>query len=463
MRFYIEISKILQEVDKGKSFKNAVYDAVTSESPHFKKTYKIVIEMIKLKSLLDELMTNFFINENITNPNLFRVLLYEYFFSGIKLKIGGSLMKIIKSKKDQIQNYLKNNEDYLNIEAINKEKNSKNPEKPKILREEKLYFRLNKQKNMNSKKIFKKLSEENFNFNKDSFVKGLFYLDKEGKKDLSAFFKLRDESDILIQTKSSSLPAYILRKVYDYKKINKESENKNKKKEEENEEKVFNVIDTCSAPGNKTLQLAEYFPNSNIFAYEKDPKRFQMLNKNVEKNNHFKNIQTFDEDFLLSNPNEDYFNNTEIILSDPSCSGSGTKNNSLENKNLNSCCLEIASSIEEENILPRLESLSQFQYKIVNHCMKFPNVKLISYSTCSVFKTENEDVVESLLKKNPQFKLVDIFDIIKKEAEKDNNNENVEDLFHKGITEKTKFTLRACRKCSGGIDGFYVAIFERIE
>ena len=42
----------------------------------------------------------------------------------MKLKIGGSLMKNIKSKKEQIQNYLKNKEDYLNVEALNKAKNS---------------------------------------------------------------------------------------------------------------------------------------------------------------------------------------------------------------------------------------------------------------------------------------------------------------------------------------------------
>ncbi len=45
----------------------------------------------------------------------------------------------------------------------------------------------------------------------------------------------------------------------------------------------MDVIDCCSAPGNKTLQLSEYIKNGyyvklgQIFAFEKDEKRFTLL------------------------------------------------------------------------------------------------------------------------------------------------------------------------------------------
>jgi 16S rRNA C967 or C1407 C5-methylase (RsmB/RsmF family) len=80
--------------------------------------------------------------------------------------------------------------------------------------------------------------------------------------------------------------------------------------------------------------------------------------------------------------------------------------------------------------------------------MRFPNVRYISYSTCSIFMTENEYVVSKILNKHPEFKLVDIFTQIK------------ELNFHTGITPETENTLRACRKCNC-VDGFYVAIFEK--
>ena len=40
--------------------------------------------------------------------------------------------------------------------------------------------------------------------------------------------------------------------------------------------------------------------------------------------------------------------------------------------------------------------------------MKFPSVKRIAYSTCSIYEEENELVVKKVLKKNKEFKLVNI-------------------------------------------------------
>lgn len=48
--------------------------------------------------------------------------------------------------------------------------------------------------------------------------------------------------------------------------------------------KKFDIIDACSAPGNKTLQLGEFLSSrGTVFAFEKNERRFETLRKNIEK------------------------------------------------------------------------------------------------------------------------------------------------------------------------------------
>ena len=209
----------------------------------------------------------------------------------------------------------------------------------------------------------------------------------------------------------------------------------------------------CSAPGNKTLQLAEYFPNSKIFAFEINKRRFQLLKSNINNCNFNTNIIPLNKDFLLINPNDKIYQNVEIFLADPSCSGSGTTNNAkdyLPDAMNKDCSIKIAGSqIEKENF-KRLNDLAKLQIDIIGHCLKFPKVKFVSYSTCSIFLTENEYVVEKILENNKFVKMVDIFNI----------GAGFE-KYHKGNTENTKGTLRVCRKCHNE-EGFYVSLFEKI-
>jgi putative methyltransferase len=75
----------------------------------------------------------------------------------------------------------------------------------------------------------------------------------------------------VIQSFSSNLPPFVLFEGLD---LNKDN-NKGKK---------FNIIDACSAPGNKTLQLSEYLDTKGVvYAFEKDERRFGNLCKNIGK------------------------------------------------------------------------------------------------------------------------------------------------------------------------------------
>jgi putative methyltransferase len=401
MNFYNKIANILRKVENDKiSFKNAIYNNLSENDKNFTKIYKIVIEILRLKDALNGIIETFFENIEIKDKQLFKTLLYENFFSDKKVKIGGKLMKAIKAKKQVVSEFINKN----NLNTNRVETNDL------------MHFRVNKLSQVEPDLNFEDL-------NKDE-LDGLYYISKKSQN-LYKVFELRDQSNIIIQTKSSFLPAYFLKNIV--------------------KQGIFDIIDSCSAPGNKTLQLSEYFMKSKVYAFEINDNRFEILQNNINIHNTLTTIQPIKMDFLTTDISDPKFKNVRIILADPSCSGSGTLNNSLDEKSMNECCLDIAGSEIEEKNISRLKKLSTFQIKILNHAMSFPSAKYISYSTCSVYMTENEYVVSKVLKTNPSFVL-----------------KNFEHNFHKGLTEETKNCARTCRKCHS-IDGFFVAIFERIN
>jgi 25S rRNA (cytosine2278-C5)-methyltransferase len=428
MNFYSKISKILNEIENNKiSFKNAIYKYIDyNKDQHFKKTYKLVIEVLKHKKIIHKIINQFFESEGevIKDPNFFMVLIYEKFFSDQKKKIGGKLMRILKEKEEFVRKFIQENK----TDNDDDDSNSL------------FYFRINQQKENNE---ILKFIQENQEIKKDNLIKGLYSVEKTRENDeiIRKLFLRKENAEIIIQTKSSCIPAYLLKKVI-------ESDNKLSKEK-------FDIIDSCSAPGNKTLQLSEYFNKSKISAFEINPKRFELLKQNVNAFNFNENIEPVNEDFLSTDPNDKKFSKIKAVLADPSCSGSGTAHNSLidyqdgdENILKKECSVSISGSYIEQEQISRLKKLASFQIKILNHSMKFPNVKYVSYSTCSIFMTENEYVVNKVLEMNPSFELTDLSKYVP------------EDCFHKGITNNTEASLRVCRKCHNS-DGFYVAIFKR--
>ena len=159
------------------------------------------------------------------------------------------------------------------------------------------------------------------------------------------------------------------------------------------------VLDACSAPGNKTSHLSAIMDGGKgglIRALEISPPRFKLLTQNMA-DQACGNVQTFMQSFLDDQTLAD-FADTEFILLDPSCSGSGIVNQ-ME-RNLDRFDLEFQAKQPD-----RLKSLADFQLKCLNRSMEFPNVKKIVYSTCSIHREENEDVVEKALMANPHFDL----------------------------------------------------------
>lgn len=77
----------------------------------------------------------------------------------------------------------------------------------------------------------------------------------------------------------------------------------------------------CAAPGMKTTHLAALLKNQGtVYAVEKDPKRYQILEAMVADSG-ATCVKTLNKDVLDCGPED--FPGVEYILVDPSCTGSG--------------------------------------------------------------------------------------------------------------------------------------------
>lgn len=155
---------------------------------------------------------------------------------------------------------------------------------------------------------------------------------------------------------------------------------------------IFTGLDSTASPGNKALQLSELCPK--VYALERDPKRAKVLQTRVEKANAQDVVSSLQVDFLDHQLDLTEDEHLKLIICDPSCSGSGMR---LHGKENDLCSLKIPTPAEE---LERVKSLSRFQFKILAHALNYSDtVKYVSYSTCSVYQEEDEQIVQDVLKK----------------------------------------------------------------
>ena len=228
--------------------------------------------------------------------------------------------------------------------------------------------------------------------------------------------KAYKEGKLILQDKASCFPAYLLNPTA----------------------QDGSVIDACAAPGNKTTHLAALVAQdrseldsdaASIVACERDAARSQTLEKMVKLAGADSIVRIRSkQDFLKLKPQSAEFANVTALLLDPSCSGSGivgrdeasvtvhlprasagdvaVSKGKKRKRAVEKPAAPAASApattddeelpIEEDNeakLQARLNSLSAFQLRIVQHAMSFPSAQRIAYSTCSVHAIENEHVV----------------------------------------------------------------------
>lgn len=157
-------------------------------------------------------------------------------------------------------------------------------------------------------------------------------------------------------------------------------------------EESIDILDMCAAPGGKTSEIQMIGNNlKSIMAIENDRIRFDRLKYNLNLLG-CKNVNVLKADSRKL----DSFYRFDTILLDAPCSGSGTIN--LNNTNeLDKFSLKLvinSSKIQKELLKKALEILK-------------PGHTMI-YSTCSILKCENEEVIKSVLNKNIELIPLDI-------------------------------------------------------
>ena len=197
------------------------------------------------------------------------------------------------------------------------------------------------------------------------------------------------------------------------------------------------ILDCCAAPGGKTLAIADQNPGAAITAAEIHPHRARLLQKllGTEKTSSNIEIITADARHLpLAAP-------FDRILADVPCSGTGTLARNPE--------------IKWRLTPPDLAELHDRQLSILRSALAHvaPKGRLV-YSTCSLEKEENEDVVEEVLADNRSFRLIGC-------AAELNRMKAAGELVWPDLSSLTRGpylrTIPGIHPC----DGFFAAILER--
>lgn len=196
------------------------------------------------------------------------------------------------------------------------------------------------------------------------------------------------------------------------------------------------VIDACAAPGNKTSQLAallnetaaaastasamrgvkrkrsETVRTPRVLAFDRDPARLELLESRIAAAAATDRVVARCADFLSLDPLSPEFAHVTAVLLDPSCSGSGMRARwgGVEAGGGGATPTVSAEETAAPPVPPRdaarVRSLADFQLRALTHAFRFPSVRRVVFSTCSLFCEENEDVVAAALRADARFKLI---------------------------------------------------------
>ena len=157
-------------------------------------------------------------------------------------------------------------------------------------------------------------------------------------------------------------------------------------------DKEYKILDTCAAPGGKSLHIASKYFNSSLISCDKYIHKLKLIEDNTAKLG-ISNIEIKEKDATINNSS---FNDKfDIVICDVPCSGIGVIKNKPEIK------YKITNSYVEE--------ISKLQYQILNNSKKYvKNDGILMYSTCTIDKRENIENINKFLKENKNFRLENI-------------------------------------------------------
>ncbi|XP_059189362.1 probable 28S rRNA (cytosine-C(5))-methyltransferase [Centropristis striata] len=383
MALYMKAAEILEKAEmKQGALKTLVYD---SKFANIKQLFALVCETQKFSSILEEIIESTkLLKQTKLRIHLAKVLVYDLLM-GQGLKCGGSWKAMMMKHRSRLQAAL--------ARMKVKQKVSKNEDLLPVSVQQLGGVRLPRYVRVNTVKTTVEdtvdyLKRDGFTYvGQAARLDDLTLKEKDFVMDmhlpeLLVFSPKTDFHDhflykaghIILQDKASCLPAFLLKPP-----------------------PGSHVIDACAAPGNKSSHLAAIMKNKGkLFAFDLDAKRLATMSTLLLRAG-ITCQQLANQDFLKVDPDSPQYKDVEYILLDPSCSGSGML-----------CLRDDASSDDQEKVQARLASLASFQLRCLNHGLKFPRLKRLVYSTCSIHSQENEDVVTACLQQNPDFSLVSL-------------------------------------------------------
>lgn len=146
------------------------------------------------------------------------------------------------------------------------------------------------------------------------------------------------------------------------------------------------VIDICSAPGGKAFTFAEMMNNKGrILACDLHEKRVELIKSGAERLG-ITNIEAFRNDAKVFNES---FPEADKVLCDVPCSGFGVIRSKPELKYTD---------------LEKVRGLPKVQYDILTTAAKYLKCggELV-YSTCTLSRAENDDIIDRFLSDNKNF------------------------------------------------------------
>lgn len=156
------------------------------------------------------------------------------------------------------------------------------------------------------------------------------------------------------------------------------------------------VLDACSSPGGKTTYIAEMMNNcGKIEAWDIHEHRTKLV-KEVANRLKIDIINTKVNDATIYN--EKYKEYFDKILLDVPCLGIGV--------------LKRKPDIKWQRKKEDIEEITQIQANILQTCSKYlKKGGILVYSTCSIFKEENQNIIEKFMQKNKEFEIIKIKNI----------------------------------------------------
>ena len=165
------------------------------------------------------------------------------------------------------------------------------------------------------------------------------------------------------------------------------------------------VLDACSAPGGKTTYIAELMKNKGIIeAWDIHEHRTKLVEKNAKRlginiiKTQVKDATIYDESL-----NEKF----DKILLDVPCLGIGV--------------IKRKPDIKWQRKVEDIKEITKTQATILENCYRYlKKGGSLVYSTCSILKEENEDIISNFLSKQTDFEIAenDVINIFQDE-EKD--------------------------------------------